>query len=48
MYGNTYGCYPGYSYGGNEWIWILIVIFIIFFLFWGTGNNGCHNQGRGC
>ena len=40
MYG--YG-YPGYGYGGygGEWLWIVIVVFIVFFLIWGNnrGNN---------
>lgn len=48
MYGYGNGCYGGY--GGTEWIWILVIIFIIFFLFWGAGNNNCGpNHGpRGC
>ncbi len=33
----------GYNYGGYEWIWILVVIFIIFFLF----NNG-YRPGHRC
>ena len=42
-----YGCgcpsygYPGYGYndGGNNWLWIIIIVFVIFFLFCGSGKN---------
>ena len=38
-----------YGYGGNEWIWILIVIFIVFFLFCNVGGNNYPNRPpRGC
>ncbi len=47
MYGYGNGYYGGY--GGTEWIWILIVIFIIFFLFWGSNNNyGPGHGGKNC
>lgn len=50
VYGYPNYCCPVYGYQGNNdgnsgWFWaIIIVLFIIFFLFWGTGNN--RNQGH--
>ncbi len=43
MYGYAYPMYgypTGYSDNNNSgWIWaIIIVIFVIFFLFWGSGS----------
>ena len=48
MYGYGYGCgcqnYCGNNDGFGSWWSILIIIFIIFFLFCGFGNNGrCGN-----
>lgn len=47
-YGGDYGCgYGGYGGFGGEWLWIVIIIFIIFFIC-GWGNNNrcgcCQNQ----
>lgn len=47
MYGYSYPTYPVYAYptnNGNDgfgsgWWAIIIVIFVIFFLFWGTGSS---------
>ena len=37
-----------FNYGyGNEWIWILVVVFIIFFLFF-NGNNCPNRPPRNC
>lgn len=46
-YGYPYPAYPVYDYqanGGNDgfgtgWWAIIIVIFVIFFLFWGAGSS---------
>lgn len=46
-YGYPYPAYPVYGYqanGGNDgfgtgWWAIIIVIFVIFFLFWGAGSS---------
>lgn len=41
FYGNQ-GCNDG---NGSGWFWaIIIVLFIIFFLFWGSGFNGTKNS----
>ena len=51
MYGYGYGCggYGGYGGGcGGEWIWIIIIVFIAFFL---IGNNrvcGCQCHQQNC
>lgn len=46
MYGYTYPVYgpgyaSGYGYGNNgcEWLWIIIVVFIVFFLFCNNKND---------
>ena len=41
-YGNNCCGYGGYGYGGNnEWIWIVLIIFIVFFILCNNrGNNG--------
>lgn len=37
-----------YGYG-NEWLWIVIVLFIVFFLvFWNNGNSSCGCQNHRC
>lgn len=44
--------YPGYQYpfydnneGGINWVWIIVIVFILFFLFRGFGSsNNCCNQ----
>ena len=46
MYGYGYPmcCNQGYNDGfGANWLWIIIIIFVLFFLFGGTfrGNDCC-------
>lgn len=35
--------YCGYEGQNNNWIWIVLIIFIVFFLCWGNNNRsiGC-------
>ncbi len=48
MCGYSYYGYPVYNYPGNyqnndtngSWIWIIVVLFIIFFLFFGNSSRG--------
>lgn len=44
MYGYGYPSYVGYGVFGGEWIWIVIVVFILLFIV--CGNNGF--GGCGC
>ena len=42
-YPGYYGYQGGYAYGcnqNNNWIWIVLIIFIIFFLCWGNNPRG--------
>lgn len=34
------------GYNNTSWVWVLVIVFIIFFLFW--GNNGNVNPPRPC
>lgn len=43
MYGYGYPMYGGYGCGGfgGEWIWIVIVVFILLFIVCGNNRFGC-------
>lgn len=43
-YPGGYGC----SYGGGEWIWIVLIIFIIFFIFCNNRHDGYNQPSRCC